>query len=202
MNRPPSKAEQPAPPSGATSRKSSNLRLQLLRVLIFLAVVSLSVFVFAIRAEAEKLAAYGYPGIFVLSILANATILLPAPGIAFVFAMGAVFNPLLVALAAGAGAAIGEMSGYAAGFGGQSVIEQTALYNRIVPWMQRYGAVTTFILAALPNPFFDLAGMAAGALKMRVWRFFFWCLMGEIVKMLAFAYSGAYSIDWLVKVWH
>lgn len=167
-----------------------------------LGAVGLSIYLFAVRTEAEKLASYGYPGIFVLSILANATILLPAPGIAFVFAMGAVFNPLFVALAAGTGAAIGEMSGYAAGFAGQSVVEQTALYKRIVPWMQRYGSMTTFILAAAPNPFFDLAGMAAGALKMPAWRFFFWCLMGKIVKMLAFAYTGAYSIDWLVSIWH
>jgi membrane protein DedA with SNARE-associated domain len=53
------------------------------------------------------------------------------------------------------------------------------------------------ILAALPNPFFDLAGMAAGALKMPIQKFIFWCVIGKIIKMLFFAYTGAYSINWL-----
>jgi len=143
------------------------------------------------------MAAYGYPGIFIISILANATILLPAPGIAVVFAMGSVFNPFFVGIVAGAGAAIGEISGYVAGFSGQGVIENIKLYNRINSWMRSYGAFTIFILAALPNPFFDLAGMAAGVLKMPVQKFIFWCVIGKIIKMLFFAYTGAYSINWL-----
>ena len=59
-------------------------------------------------------------------VVANATLLLPAPGIAVVFAMGSVFNPFLVSLAAGTGAAVGEMSGYAAGFSGQGVLGRHA----------------------------------------------------------------------------
>jgi membrane protein YqaA with SNARE-associated domain len=134
--------------------------------------------------------------------MANATILLPAPGVAVVFAMGSVFQPLLVALCAGAGAAIGELTSYAAGFGGQVVVERMEVYARIVPWMRRYGGPTTFLLAAVPNPFFDLAGIAAGALRMPFVPFLMWCLLGECVKMLVFAYTGAYSIKWLSGFMH
>jgi len=169
------------------------------RILILVAVVGISVGIFLIRDRAASLAAYGYPGIFIVSLLANATVLLPAPGVAMVFAMGSVFPPVLVALSAAAGATIGEVSAYAAGFGGQAIIERTAAYGRILPWMHRYGAMTTFVLAALPNPFFDLAGMAAGALKMPLVTFLFWCLLGKILKMLFFAYTGAYSIGWLMR---
>ncbi len=177
--------------------KTSTLRLNFLRILALLAVIGISIYIFSIRAQAEKLSIYGYPGIFIISILANATILLPAPGVAVVFAMGSIFNPFIVGVVAGAGAAIGEISGYLAGFSGQGVVENIKLYNRISSWMQRYGAWTILLLAAIPNPFFDLAGMAAGALKMPIQKFFFWCVIGKIIKMLIFAYTGAYSLTWL-----
>jgi membrane protein YqaA with SNARE-associated domain len=120
-----------------------------------------------------------------LSILANATVLLPAPGVLFVFAMGAVFNPFGVALAAGTGAAIGELSGYLAGFGGQAVVEKANTYEIIRSWMQTHPSLSYLgitVLAFVPNPIFDLAGIAAGTLKMPVLRFLFFCWIGKTTK--------------------
>src|SRR3990172_2430009 len=73
----------------------------ILRVLAVLAVVGISAYVFSIRVHWDEFAALGYPGVFLIALLANATVFLPAPGIAVVFAMGSVFNPYGVALAAG-----------------------------------------------------------------------------------------------------
>jgi len=160
-------------------------------------VVAISVWIFSIRDQAADLAKFGYPGIFIISVLANATVLLPAPGVAVVFAMGGIFNPLIVGIVAGVGGGIGELSGYMAGFSGQAVIERGGIYERIHPFMQKYGPATIFVLAAIPNPFFDLGGVAAGALKMPLRTFLIWCILGKILKMLTFAYAGAYSIDWL-----
>ena len=186
--------------SGLESFLHSTVALNILRVLVLLAVIGISVYIFEIRDQAAKFAVYGYPGIFLISILANGTILLPAPGFAIVFAMGSVFNPFIVGLAAGAGAAIGELSGYLAGFSGQPIAEKTKIYQSIESWMQRYGTLTIFVLAAIPNPFFDLAGMSAGALKMPLHKFLSACLLGKIIKMWIFAYAGAYSINWLVNI--
>jgi len=166
-------------------------------MLIF--VIALTIYIYSIRDRAAQLTQYGYPGIFLLSILANATIILPAPGLAIVFAAGGVFSPFGVGLAAGAGATLGELSGYLAGFSGQAVVEQRSLYNRIESWMKRYGPATIVVLAFIPSPFFDLAGMAAGALKMPIQEFLLWCALGKIPKMLLFAYAGAYSVDWLMR---
>lgn len=174
-------------------------QLNTLRLLSLLLVIGISVYIFTIRNQAEKFAAYGYPGIFLICVLANATVLLPAPGVAVVFAMGSIFNPLAVGVVAGTGSAIGELSGYIAGFSGQVIAERTPLYDRITSWMQNYGWLTILILAAIPNPFFDLAGMAAGALKMPIGKFLLWDMLGKIIKMLVFAYAGAYSISWLAK---
>ncbi|HNT24089.1 MAG TPA: VTT domain-containing protein [Anaerolineales bacterium] len=170
---------------------SSKTRTTILRIIALVAVVAISVYIFSIRDRAEELAVYGYPGIFLLAFLSYATVFLPAPGVAVIFTMGAVFNPLAVALVAGAGAALGEVVGYMAGFSTQVVTERTAIYQRLVEWMKRNGPVTIFLLSAIPNPFFDLAGVAAGALRTPVPHFLFWCWLGETVKMIFFAYGGA-----------
>jgi uncharacterized membrane protein YdjX (TVP38/TMEM64 family) len=176
-------------------------RLAIARIIALLIVIGISIYIYTIRDQAQELAKYGYPGIFLLSILANATVLLPAPGVLFVFAMGAVFDPFWVALAAGAGAAIGELSGYLAGFSGQAVVENKAFYERLRAWMetnQNLSDLVIAMLAFIPNPLFDLAGMAAGTLKVNVARFLFFCLIGKILKMLMFSYAGALSLNYLI----
>jgi len=157
-------------------------------------VVAISIYIFSIRDKAQELEKYSYPGIFLLSFLAYATVILPAPGVAVVFTMGAVFNPWIVALVAGAGAALGELTGYLAGFSSQPVIERANLYLRMVAWLKKNGPISMLLLAAIPNPFFDLSGAAAGALKMPVGKFLFWTWIGETIKMLAFAIAGSSSL--------
>ncbi len=172
-------------------------RLSILRGLSLLAVIGISVFIYSIRDQVEQFAVYGYPGIFFISLLAYATVFLPAPSLAFVFTMGGVFHPLGVALAASTGAAIGELSGYMAGFSGQAVIERMDIYDRITPWIDKHGTFAIFILAAIPNPFFDLAGIAAGAARIPVKKFLIACWMGQFIKATAFAYAGSTSVSWM-----
>jgi membrane protein YqaA with SNARE-associated domain len=164
--------------------------LLIARILALIIVIAISAYVYSIRDQADRFAAYGYPGIFFIAFLSYATVILPAPGIAVVFTMGAIFNPFWVALSAGAGAALGELSGYLAGFSGQAVIERSSVYTRFSSWMRKNGPLTVLVLSAVPNPLFDIAGVAAGALKMPLRRFLFWCWLGETIKMLALAYLG------------
>jgi len=179
--------------------KKSGNGVVILRVLAIVAVIGITVYIFSIRDRVEDFVAYGYPGIFLIALMANATVLLPAPGVAVVFAMGSIFNPMGVALAAGTGGAIGELSGYLAGFSGQAVVENTKIYDRVSPWVQKYGVWAILVLAAFPNPFFDLAGIAAGVANIPVWKFLLFCWIGQLIKMAMFAFAGAYSIDWFVN---
>jgi uncharacterized membrane protein YdjX (TVP38/TMEM64 family) len=183
------------------SRQSKRSRplTNILRILALLAVVAITVFIYSIRNRVEEFAAFGYPGIFLVALMANATVFLPAPGVAVVFAMGNIFNPLGVALAAGTGGALGELSGYLAGFSGQAVIEKTNAYERIHPWVMKYGIWAILVLSAIPNPFFDIAGVAAGITKMSLQRFLVACWIGQLIKMGLFAYAGYYSLDWLAR---
>ena len=184
---------------------SDTRRLTLLRILTLVGVAALITALFIFRDQVKKLQEFGYVGIFLISIAANATIIIPLPGVAFTTAMGAVFNPLGVAIAAGLGASLGELTGYMAGFSGQGVIERVALYERLTTWMKKhehlaYGMIA--VLAFIPNPLFDLAGMASGGLKLPVWKFLIACSIGKILKMLMFAYAGFYSFGWLSKFFH
>ena len=110
------------------------------------------------------------------------------------------FNPLGVALAAGIGAAIGEITGYLIGFSGQGVVDDIQIYKKLETWTARRGALVILILAFIPNPFFDLAGVAAGALKMPIGSFLLWTWLGKTLKMLIFAFAGAASIDWIMRL--
>ena len=162
------------------------------RVLAILLVVVLSLAILAIPQEQlAALEALGYPGIFLVSLAANATIILPAPAILMVFAMGAHLSPIWLGLAAGSGAALGELSGYLAGYGGQAMVEDNATYQRLAAWVQRHGSLAIFALALIPNPVFDLGGIAAGVLRMPVWRFLVSCWAGKVLRMMAVAAAGA-----------
>jgi uncharacterized membrane protein YdjX (TVP38/TMEM64 family) len=174
------------------------------RILSLVVVILITIFVYLVSDKAQYLSVYGYPGIFVISFLAYATVLLPAPGVLAVSVMGTTLVPWAVGLAAGAGAALGEITGYMAGFSSQPVVEKVKIYERMVGWLKKNGALAILILSAIPNPFFDITGAAAGALRMPVKKFLFWTWIGETIKMLAFAYGGGavlkFIFDWLRSI--
>ena len=182
------------PHAGAThSAQPSSWQTNILRVIALLVVIGITYYIFSIRDRIAEFEQYGYVGIFLVALLANATVLIPAPGIAIITAMGSVFNPLGVGLAAGTGGAIGELSGYLAGFSGQAIIEHIQVYNRIKPWIEKYGGWAILVLSAIPNPFFDAAGIAAGIVKMPLRTFLLSVWIGQIIKMTIFAFAGQSS---------
>jgi uncharacterized membrane protein YdjX (TVP38/TMEM64 family) len=165
----------------------------------------LAYFVFGL--DLEKLRTWGYAGIFFLAMAGSATIVLPTPSNLAVFGGGVVLHsvlgipaPLLVGLVAGLGDAIGEFSGYGLGVAGADLVRHRRLYRTFEGWMERRGTLAIFLLCTFPNPFFDLAGAAAGAVRMPARRFFLATLAGKVVKDLFLAYGGSFSIG-LVRGW-
>lgn len=151
----------------------------------------------------------GYPGLFLVTLMANASIILPTPGFIAVVVAGAVLNPLLVALIGAAGMTIGELSGYLVGRAGSTVSagknnngesrwsRWTAFSSKLV---KRWGVLGIFILAALPNPLFDIAGIAAGAVRLGIVKFLIATFAGRLIRTSLLAYSSAYSIDTIVDL--
>jgi uncharacterized membrane protein YdjX (TVP38/TMEM64 family) len=79
-------------------------------------------------------------------------------------------------------------------------VDDSKLYQRLRDWTERYGQWAILVLAIVPNPVFDLAGAAAGALKMPLSQFLIWAGIGKIIKMLAFAFAGAQSATWVLRM--
>jgi uncharacterized membrane protein YdjX (TVP38/TMEM64 family) len=169
------------------------------RILSLLVVIAITVFVYLVADKAPQLAAYGYVGIFIISFLAYATVFFPAPGVLAVSVAGTTLTPWAVGLAAGAGAALGEITGYLFGFSSQPVVERVKIYEQMVVWLKKNGSLAVLVLSAIPNPFFDITGVAAGALRMPVRKFMFWTWIGETIKMMAFAYGGGAVLNYLIN---
>lgn len=175
--------------------RSDKTRRRLLRLMGLFLAVAITVVIYVYRDRLQDVAGYGYLGIFLISILGNATIVLPVPTFVTAFIGGGVLNPVLVGVVSAAGATLGELTGYLAGFGGQAIVENRAMYERFSGWMERYGLFALFVLAAIPNPFFDVAGIIAGITRIRLPTFLLVTWAGKIVKFILIAYLGAGSLD-------
>ena len=143
------------------------------------------------RNDLAKLEAYGILGILLISILGNATVVVPAPVILTAFIGGSVYNPVLVGLVVALGATIGELTGFIAGLGGRVAITDHKHFKKVEKWMAKSGFLTIFILAAIPNPLFDLAGIFAGATNYSAKKFLFATFLGKSIKFLVVALLGS-----------
>jgi membrane protein YqaA with SNARE-associated domain len=175
------------PSSGETAPKRGQL---IQRVGAVLAAIAITLGIYLLRNQIENFPMYGYPAVFVISLIGNATIILPTPSMAVVFGLGGALNPVLVGIIAGLGSALGELTGYLAGVGGRVVIEDQKLYDRIEKWMRKHGVLVIFVLGLVPNPAFDVGGMIAGALKMPVWQFVLAAWAGKGLRLVIFALGG------------
>lgn len=172
-------------------------RLRLVQVVTLVVIVAATAAAFYFRDRIQQFQSYGYVAIFVVGLLSNATLILPLPGLAITPVMGAVFNPIAVGIVAGVGQAIGELTGYLAGYSSQGLINDKARYQVMTIWMRRYGVWIVFVLAAIPNPIFDVAGIVAGALCMPVWQYLLAAVAGKVLKNIVFAYLGDWGGGWL-----
>jgi membrane protein YqaA with SNARE-associated domain len=167
------------------------------RIAAVVIAVGVTAGIILLRPHVERFAAYGYPGVFLITLVGNSTVILPAPSYAIVFAVGGALNPLAVGVVAGLGASLGEITGYLAGIGGRAVIERRALYHRLETWMSKGGILVVFLLAVIPNPAFDVGGMIAGALRMPVWQFVLAAWVGKSIRFYLIALSGQFLIGGL-----
>ncbi|VVB58484.1 SNARE associated Golgi protein [Candidatus Anstonella stagnisolia] len=178
-------------------KKKSLLTLENAKSLFtLLFAIGISIGAFVLSSEfsknSELFIQLGYPGVFIIALVSSATMFLPAPGFAIIFAMSAFLNPLLVGFVAGVGSGIGELTSYLVGYSGSSKVSHTKIYLQHKKGLQKYGMPAIFVLSALPNPVLDIAGIAAGAIKMPLWKFLLATIAGKIVKYLFIAYTGFY----------
>ncbi|MFC1909956.1 YqaA family protein [Chloroflexota bacterium] len=189
--------------SPKNARQKRNVVFFVLLLILVIAISATLHFVFVLHPERlEQLKNYVYLGAFLISIIGNATLIFPGAVLVILSNMSIVMYPsigmaapIVIGLVGAAGATIGELTGYALGYGGSAVIKNNRLYDRLVRWLSRWGTPTIIVLSIIPV-FFDLVGIAAGALRYPLWKFLLFCWMGRtilyVVMCLAviFGYRG------------
>jgi membrane protein YqaA with SNARE-associated domain len=176
-------------------------RLQLAALLLglsFVVGVTVAWLMGADIAKADYWKTLGYPGVMVVSFIGAAGMVLPVPSLAAVCGAGGLgLNVVGVGLLAAIGGTVGELSGYAIGYGGRSVVERRGFYASLKTWMERRGALMLFVAATLPNPLFDLVGIAAGGTRYPVGRFLIVVGAGSIIKNITVAWACRQGFDLL-----
>ena len=166
-----------------------------------------------VNLDEESLGGLGYVGVFVANLASTVTVFIPVPGLTalgqiLILDQGKVHNPVLVGLAGGSGMALGEITAYIAGmYGGQMAAGHTvpgprwtrrlvegaiSLIDRL---MDRFGMLTLFVLSAIPNPVFEIAGLTAGAARMPFGRFMGAVFVGKVLRGITLAFLGAHSVN-------
>ena len=138
--------------------------------------LAMNVAVFMLPIDYRVFGAWAYPGVFIVTFIANAAIALPVPYLPIVGQVARTVDnvPLVVATAALA-SVLGESVAYAIGRAEKDLFTDHPVYLRLQRLMGRpwRASLALFVLAAPLNPLFDVAGIAAGALGIP-YRTFFW----------------------------
>jgi len=163
-------------------------------IVLGLLVTAANVGIYWLKIDYRIFGAYAYLGVFIVTLIANATTIVPVPYITVVACIAGQSNNLvLVALAGALGSALGESVAFFVGRSGRAIAEETRFYGWVKrqmrhPW--RAFAVL-FGLAAPINPVFDIAGLAAGALGVPYWLFFTAVFLGRLIRFWLIALAGA-----------
>jgi membrane protein DedA with SNARE-associated domain len=168
--------------------------------------------------EISRFQHYGYPGLFVMGVLAGCPLPLPIPYMVVTFIFGGILNPALVGLSCGLGLAVGGTLLYLTGRGGHKFFpwstvfafgtkpvdnappsRMSRLVSRLMRWgrvpqmldmAKRRGALVVFLMSAAINPFFVPMTIGIATTRYRTWKFFLMCWAGQTVKSLGLAYAG------------
>ena len=149
----------------------------------------------------QQLTQFGYFGIFLLSLIGASSIIIPIPYTIIIFLIAKQYNPILLAIAGGTGAALGEFTGYALGFYGQKIISQERRRKMefMVKLFGRYGPLAIFIFALTPLPD-DLLFIPLGILRYKPIKAFIPAILGKMLMIYLLAYFGRIGADVILLI--
>jgi membrane protein YqaA with SNARE-associated domain len=186
--------------------KKAARRAYILGIVGVVATVLMAVAIVLFKDKVKELQGYGYIGAFFISILGGATIIIPVPMLAIVFALGGVMRyPWLVAISAALGELVGALTIYMTGHGAGKALSTgkhgriQAAYERMLGLMEKRTSLTLFFVASVVNPFFYPAALACGALRFGLKKYIFIVLAGKTIKCLTVVYAGYWGLKGLFQ---
>jgi membrane protein DedA with SNARE-associated domain len=162
--------------------------------------------------DQDDFEAWGYAGIFLANFFGTATGFIPVPGLTaggqalIIAGSDTLFVPGVI-VAGAAGMTLAESTAYLTGSIGRGLAEErqrpkgrlgditgraAAFVDRL---MARYGFATLLVLSAIPNPFFEFAGITAGAVRMDFWRFLVAVAIGKTIRVILLVIIGQALLD-------
>lgn len=179
-----------------------SLRIQIL-LFIYFSIATVAVMIIA-RPWILDLGAWGYAGAFGISLLGNASVLLPAPGAAVIIMMAKDFDPLLLGVASGIGGTFGASTSYLAGMLSGKAIENNRFYRMSRRAMGRVGGLIIFLFTLAPFLPMDAASIVAGAIRYPFLRYLLVMGLAHTIKMVAITWlvanAGTDFLNWLPGV--
>lgn len=143
----------------------------------------------------QKTAALGLLGLFIVNLISSATFFTAAPANLTVVAEGAVYSPLLVAIIASLGSALGDMLSFAVGASGRRLanhkLAKRIWFGIVSEYFRKYGGLSVLLFAFIPNPVFDSIGIVAGIFAYSPLRFFTLVLAGRFLRYFLLASFGS-----------
>lgn len=163
---------------------------------IFLSSIVLSIAFFVFRDYFKEASSFGLFGLFIVNFVSSATFFVSAPAFLTIITGGNLYSPILVAVVATLGACLGDMLGFAFGHSGRRLTKKKLDRHKTIRFLEkhfhRHGVLIIFILAIIPNPFFDAIGILAGVVNYPALRFFAIMLVGRFIRYWALAQVGAH----------
>lgn len=170
-----------------------------LALLTLLGMVVTAIALWRRMISVEWLASFGYKGIFVLSLI-NSVSPIPGPSQIATFLVASKLNPFLVGIAGGVGGTIGELTSYFFGYLFRESLSDNSQrkFERFRKWRfvrasGEHSFVTLFVLACIPNPFFDSMATLAGTLRISFAKYFVPVLLGRTLRHVLIACAGYYA---------
>jgi membrane protein YqaA with SNARE-associated domain len=161
--------------------KKKTWRSRAIPVASLVLVIAVMIVLYLKRDSVAALGNWGYLGAFLIGFIGNATVILPMPGLLLLFALGVTFNPVLVGVVGAAGGTLGEMTGYAIGLSGHYMTGNNRWLRLARVWMQRWGSLALFLFALVPILPMDIAGIAAGIVRFKIWKFLVAVMIGKTI---------------------
>ena len=143
----------------------------------------------------------GYGGLWIINFIAAGLIVVPISGPAAVCVAAAPdfgLNPLSIGFISASAEALGELTGYMLGLSGRSFFERNRFYPRVHGWVTKRGGVILFLGAVIPNPLFDVIGVAAGSIGYPIKKFVVIVFVAKSIKSVSVAYACVWGIDWIM----
>jgi len=134
---------------------------------------------------------YGILGIFLITLIGNATIFSPV-GMFISVIGGKVYPPWLVGIAAATGCVLGEILMYnVGGIAGSPDMEYKKWYTIVKQFMEKNGFLTIVFVTAIPNPVANFSAIAAGSIGYSLWKFLTAAWLGNWIQYTICAALGS-----------